>query len=76
LHAKIIAFKLGVVYSGSNILAGGNSDGFADDISRVARYELESTMKTVLSKDKKFMQLLKGVQVDFANGYKEFMELK
>jgi hypothetical protein len=74
LHAKVIAFKLGVAHSESTILAMANSDGAANDSSRVALYDLESSMKTVLSKDKKFMQLLKAVQVDFANGYKELVE--
>jgi hypothetical protein len=37
-------------------------------------YEVESTMKTNLSKDKKFVQLLKVVQADFGNGYKELTE--
>jgi len=40
-----------------------NSDVAADDNARVVMYELESTMKRILSKDKKFMQLLKVVQV-------------
>ena len=53
-----------------------NSDVAADDNARVVMYELESTMKTILSKDKKFMQLLKVVQVDFEYAFKEFMELK
>jgi len=76
LNAKLIAFRLGVMYSESNILVMVNSDDVADDSARVAMYELESTMKTILSKDKKFMQLLKVVQVDFECAFKEFMELK
>ncbi|HET7147811.1 MAG TPA: hypothetical protein VFI73_04860 [Candidatus Nitrosopolaris sp.] len=76
LHAKVIAFKLGVAHSESTILAMANSDGAATDSSRVALYDLESSMKTVLSKDRKFMQLLKEVQKDFENGYKELVELK
>jgi len=76
LHAKLIAFKLGMMYSQSNILVMVNSDDVADDSARVAMYELESTMKTVLSKDKKFMRLLKAVQVDFEYTFREFMELK
>jgi hypothetical protein len=74
-RAKLMAFKLGVMYSESNILVMVNLDDVADDGARVAMYELESTMKTILSKDKKFMQLLKVVQADFEYGYKEFMEL-
>lgn len=75
-HAKVLAFKLGVMYSESNILVMVNSDDVAIDSARVAMYELESTMKTILSRDKKFIQLLKVVQTDFGNGYKELIELK
>lgn len=73
-HAKLIAFR--VTYSESNILLMVNSDDVDDDSARVAIYELESTMKTILSKDKKFMQLLKVVHAEFGNGYKELGELK
>jgi hypothetical protein len=76
LNAKLIAFRLGVMYSESNILVMVNSDDVADDSARVAMYELESTMKTILSKDKKFMQLLKLVHAEFGYGYKELRELK
>jgi hypothetical protein len=38
-------------------------------------YELESTMKTILSKDK-FMQLLEIVYTDFGDGYKVLMKEK
>lgn len=75
-HAKLIAFRLGVMYSESNILLMVNSDDVNDDSARVAIYELESTMKTILSKDKKFMQLLKVVHAEFGYGYKELSELK
>ena len=75
-HAKLIAFRLGVRYSESNILLMVNSDDVDDDSARVAIYELESTMKTILSKDKKFMQLLKVVHAEFGYGYKELSELK
>ncbi len=74
-HAKVLAFKLGIMYSESSILVMVNSVDVANDSARVAMYELESTMKTILSKDKKFVQLLKVVQADFGNGYKELMEL-
>ncbi|MFZ0513261.1 MAG: hypothetical protein WAM14_16750 [Candidatus Nitrosopolaris sp.] len=75
-HAKVIAFKLGVMYSESNILVMVNSDDVVNDSATVAMYDLESTMKTILSKDKRFMQLLKVVQGDFGYGYKELVELK
>ena len=38
--------------------------------------ELETTMKTILSKDKKFIHLLEVVHADFGHGYEELMELK
>jgi len=75
-HVKVIAFKLAIMYSESNILEVVNSDVAADDNARVAMYELESTMKRILSKDKKFMQLLKVVQVEFEYGYNELKKLK
>ena len=75
-HAKIIAFKLAIMYSESNILLMVNADDVANDSARVAMYELESTMKTILSKDSKFMQLLEVVHADFADGYKVLMEFK
>ncbi len=64
------------MYSESNILEVVNSDVAADDNARVAMYELESTMKRILSKDKKFMQLLKVVQVEFEFGYNELKKSK
>jgi hypothetical protein len=73
-HAKVLAFKLGIMYSESSILVMVNSDDVVNDSARVAMYEVESTMKTNLSKDKKFVQLLKVVQADFGNGYKELTE--
>ena len=75
-HAKVIAFELGVMYSQSNILVTVNSDDVANDSARVAMYELETTMKTILSKDKKFIHLLEVVHADFGHGYEELMELK
>jgi hypothetical protein len=75
-HVKVIAFKLAILYSESNMLEVVNSEVVADDNARVAMYELESTMKRILSKDKKFMQLLKVVKVDFEYGYNELEKSK
>jgi hypothetical protein len=75
-HAKIIAFKLAIMYSESNILQMVNPDDAANDSATVAMYELESTMKTILSKDNKFMQLLEIVYTDFGDGYKVLMKEK
>jgi hypothetical protein len=48
-----------------------NSEDAATDNSRVALYELETKMKSAISKDKKFMQFLKTVHSDFNCGYSE-----
>lgn len=76
LYAKLIAFRLGVMYSESNILVMVNSDDVTNDSARVAIYELENRMKTILSKDKKFMQLLKLVHTDFEYAYNELRQSK
>jgi hypothetical protein len=75
-HAKVIAFKLAIMYSESNILQMVNPDDAANDSATVAMYELESTMKTILSKDNKFMRLLEMVYTDFGDGYKVLMKGK
>src|SRR5207248_3108907 len=75
-HAKVIAFKLAIMYSESSILQMANPDDVANDSATVTMYELESTMKTILSKDNKFMQLLEIVYTDFGDGYKVLMKGK
>jgi hypothetical protein len=75
-HAKVIAFKLAIMYSESSILQMANPDDVANDSATVTMYELESTMKTILSKDNKFMQLLEIVYTDFWDGYKVLMKGK
>jgi hypothetical protein len=72
-HAKMAAFKLAILYSQSNILMTVNSEDIVNDSARVAMYELETTMKTNLSKDKKFIHLLKGVHADFGHGVEELL---
>jgi hypothetical protein len=72
LHAKLLAFRIIIMYSDSNILSltpkskTGNSE--------VGYYELESSMKEILAKDDKFTELLHKTNADFKNGYKEFTE--
>jgi len=68
-QVEVLAFKLCTMYSESNILMAVNSCFVANDSARVALYELESTMKTTLSRDEKFMQLLGEIRVDFRSGY-------
>jgi hypothetical protein len=75
-HAKVIAFKLAIMYSESSILQMANPDDVANDSATVTMYELESTMKMILSKDNKFMQLLEIVYTDFGDGYKVLMKGK
>ncbi len=75
-QAKLMAFKLGLIYTESNILSMANSEGRATDNSRVTLYELENKMKLSLSKDKRFMQFLKTVNADFNCGYNELTELQ
>jgi hypothetical protein len=75
-HVKVIAFKLAIMYSESNLLQMVNPDDAVNDSATVAMYELESTMKTILSKDNKFMQLLEIVYTDFGDGYKVLMKGK
>jgi hypothetical protein len=75
-HAKVAAFKLAVMYSQSNILMMVNSEDIVNDSARVAMYELETTMKANLSKDKKFIHLLKEVHADFGHGFEELSDVK
>jgi hypothetical protein len=73
-HAKTMGFKMAIMYNESNIL-GTNPDIDNDD-AKLAFYELESAMKTTLSKDDRFMHLLDIVQKEFGEGYKELMDLR
>jgi hypothetical protein len=74
-HAKVTAFKLAIMYSQSNILMIVNSEDVVNDSARVAMYELETTMKANLSKDKKFINLLKVVHSDFGHGFEDLMDV-
>ena len=73
-HAKALGFKVAVMYNESNLLIANPEN--AKDNAKVVLYELENAMKTLLSKDNKFMELLQLVEKEFGDGYKEFMELK
>jgi hypothetical protein len=68
-HVRILGFKLAIMYNESNIL-GSNPD-VANDNTKVAFYELESTMKMLLSKDNRFINLLNSIEKEFLEGYKE-----
>jgi len=74
-HVKVAAFKLAVMYSQANILTTVNSEEIVNDSARVAMYELETSMKATLSKDKKFIHLLKVVHSDFGHGFEDLMDV-
>ena len=69
LNAKLLALRILIMYSDSNILS-------ITPKSDVAYYELESNMKETLAKDNKFIELLNQTNADFKNGLKEFTNSK
>ena len=73
-HIKTLGFKIAIMYNESNIL--GTSPEIDNDNAKVAFYELESAMKTTLSKDDRFMSLLDRLQKEFQEGYKELIDLR
>jgi len=74
LNAKLLALRIIVMYSDSNILSLTPKSETGD--SESAYYELESNMKEILGKDNKFVELLHKTDADFKNGYKEFTDSK
>lgn len=70
LNAKLLALRILIMYSDSNILSHTPKSESGD--SDVAYYELESNMKETLAKDKKFIELLNKTNMNFKNGFKEF----
>ncbi|HEY9399815.1 MAG TPA: hypothetical protein VIP29_07975 [Nitrososphaeraceae archaeon] len=74
LHAKLLAFRIITMYSDSNILSLTPKSITGD--SEVAYYEIESSMKEILAKDNKFIELLDKTSADFKSGYKEFTDSK
>jgi hypothetical protein len=70
LNAKLLALRILIMYSDSNILSHTPKSESGD--SDVAYYELESNMKETLAKDKKFIELLNQTNANFKNGFKEF----
>jgi len=55
-EAKILVIKLTIMYNESNLLA--DSPDTTDENARLSLYELESNMKTILSKDNRFLEFL------------------
>jgi hypothetical protein len=70
LNAKLLAFRIIIMYSDSNILSLTPKSKTGD--TEVAYYELESSMKEILSKDKKFTDFLHRTNTEFKDSYKEF----
>ncbi len=70
LNPKLLAFRILIMYSDSNILSLTSKSKTGD--TDVAYYEIESQMKEILSKDKKFINLLQKINTEFKEGYKEF----
>jgi hypothetical protein len=70
LNAKLLALRILITYSDSNILT--HTPKLESGDSDVAYYEIESNMKETLARDKKFIELLHKTNADFKNGFKEF----
>jgi hypothetical protein len=71
-HAKFLGFKIVIFYNESNILTA-NPDT-VNDGAKVALYEVETSMKTVLSEDNKFIKLIDIVQKEFEDGFSEILK--
>lgn len=70
LSAKLLALRILIMYSDSNILSNTPKSESGD--SDVAYYEIESNMKELLAKDNKFIELLNKTNAEFKIGFKEF----
>ncbi|HEY7571240.1 MAG TPA: hypothetical protein VH796_07725 [Nitrososphaeraceae archaeon] len=69
-EAKVLGTKLTIMYNESNLLAG-NPD-ITDENKRFLLYEQESTMKTILSKDGKFLEFLDSIYKEFSETFSGF----
>jgi hypothetical protein len=65
-----LGFKFIIMYNDTNLLA--LNPELKDEI-KISIYELESKMKGILSNDEKFIDLIKNLNKDFSEGYKEIM---
>jgi hypothetical protein len=66
---KILILKLAMMYSEANILR--LTADMTNDNAKVAVYELENDMKTLLSKDSKFKTILDSTHEEMIEGYRE-----
>lgn len=69
-EAKILGIRLTIMYNESNLLAG-NPD-IIDENKRLSLYELESTMKTILSKDNRFLEFLEIIYNEVSETFPGF----
>ncbi len=69
-EAKILGIKLTIMYNESNLLTG-NPD-ITDENARLSLYELESTMKTILSKDSRFLEFLGIIHSEISEAFAGF----
>jgi hypothetical protein len=65
--AKLLLFKLTIMYNESNLLSA--TSNIIDENAKVALYQLEDTMRTVLYNDKMFTRQLSIVEAEFREGY-------
>lgn len=66
---KILVLKLAIMYTEANILC--LTANMTNDNAKVAVYELENDMKTLLSKDSKFKTILDSTHEEMIEGYRE-----
>lgn len=67
--AKIFVLKLAMMYSEANILR--STAGMTKDNAKVAVYELENDMKSLLAKDSRFKAFLNLTYGELVEGYEE-----
>jgi hypothetical protein len=67
--AKILVLKLAMMYSEANILR--STSGMTKDNAKVALYELENDMKSLLAKDSRFKAFLNLTYEELVEGYEE-----
>jgi hypothetical protein len=70
--AKLLVLKVAIMYNEANILR--TTGDITKDNARVALYELENDMKTLLSRDTKFKSILESTFVELEEGYQEIQK--
>ena len=68
-----LGFKLTMMYNENNILSINPK---LNDNVKVTLYESETNMKILLAHDDRFIDLIKSLEKDFNDGYKEFLNLR